>query len=64
MLPKGILFDLDDTIIAYTPVAEPTWRKVCNEFTLNNNGLDPKNANDRNDDRNNDGYTNLEEYIR
>lgn len=25
--------------------------------------LDPKNPNDRNDDRNNDGYTNLEEYL-
>lgn len=27
------------------------------------NGLDPKSATDRNGDRNNDGYTNLEEYI-
>lgn len=26
-------------------------------------GLDPKNPNDRNDDRNSDGYTNLEEYL-
>ena len=32
MLPKGILFDLDDTIIAYTQVAEPTWRSVCLEY--------------------------------
>ena len=28
-----------------------------------NNGLDPNDAEDRNDDRNNDGYTNLEEYL-
>ena len=27
------------------------------------NGLDPSDAEDRNDDRNNDGYTNLEEYL-
>ena len=27
------------------------------------NGLDPGNANDRNDDRNNDGYTNLEDNL-
>lgn len=32
MLPKGILFDLDDTIIAYTPVVEPTWRRICQEY--------------------------------
>ena len=33
MLPKGILFDLDDTIIAYSAVAEPTWRRLCDEYT-------------------------------
>ncbi|MBU4315646.1 MAG: HAD family hydrolase [Proteobacteria bacterium] len=33
MYPKGILFDLDDTIISYSPVAEPLWRKLCREFT-------------------------------
>ena len=32
MFPKGILFDLDDTIIAYTPVVEPTWRRICEEY--------------------------------
>lgn len=32
MPPKGILFDLDDTIIAYTPVVEPTWRRICEEY--------------------------------
>jgi putative hydrolase of the HAD superfamily len=33
MLPKGILFDLDDTILAYSAVTEPTWRRVCMEFS-------------------------------
>jgi putative hydrolase of the HAD superfamily len=32
MRPKGILFDLDDTIIAYTQVAEPTWKRICEEY--------------------------------
>jgi putative hydrolase of the HAD superfamily len=32
MLPKGILFDLDDTIIAYTQVAEPTWKRICETY--------------------------------
>jgi len=40
MLPKGILFDLDDTIIAYTVVAEPTWRSICEEFSTKNNRLE------------------------
>ena len=33
MLPKGIIFDLDDTIIQFDAVAEPTWRSVCEYFT-------------------------------
>ena len=33
MLPKGILFDLDDTIIAYSSPADPTWRRLCDEYT-------------------------------
>jgi putative hydrolase of the HAD superfamily len=32
MLPKGILFDMDDTLLAYSAVAEPTWRRLCSEF--------------------------------
>jgi putative hydrolase of the HAD superfamily len=32
MLPKGILIDLDDTIISYSSGAEPTWRRVCLDF--------------------------------
>ena len=40
MLPKGILFDLDDTIIAYSPVAEPLWRKLCREFSSRHDSCD------------------------
>ena len=40
MLPKGILFDLDDTIIAYSAAAEPTWRRLCDEYTARHNGCD------------------------
>jgi putative hydrolase of the HAD superfamily len=29
MYPKGILFDLDDTILSYSSVADETWRNVC-----------------------------------
>ena len=32
MLPEGILFDLDDTIIAFDAVADPTWKHICEEF--------------------------------
>jgi putative hydrolase of the HAD superfamily len=32
MLPKGILIDLDDTILAYSVVAEPTWRRICDDY--------------------------------
>lgn len=40
MLPKGILFDLDDTIIAYSEISAPTWREVCEEYSSNNNMLE------------------------
>jgi len=32
MLPKGILFDLDDTIIAYSAIMEPLWRQICRRY--------------------------------
>jgi len=32
MYPKGILFDLDDTILSYSSAAEQTWRNVCRDF--------------------------------
>ena len=30
--PKGILFDLDDTIIAYGVVAGPIWKNLCEQY--------------------------------
>ena len=33
MLPNGIIFDLDDTIISFDAVAIPTWISVCEYFT-------------------------------
>ncbi|KPJ58829.1 MAG: hypothetical protein AMJ46_13510 [Latescibacteria bacterium DG_63] len=33
MAPRGMLFDLDDTIVAYDAVAEPTWRSVCDHYS-------------------------------
>jgi len=41
MLPKGILFDLDDTIIAYGEISRPLWKEVCNELSVENNELEP-----------------------
>ncbi|MEW6355349.1 MAG: HAD family hydrolase [Planctomycetota bacterium] len=32
MLPKGILFDLDDTILAFGAAGDETWRSLCNEY--------------------------------
>ncbi len=32
MLPKGIMFDLDDTITTYDAVVEPTWKDICKEY--------------------------------
>ncbi len=32
MLPKGIMFDLDDTITTFNAVAEPTWKKICKDY--------------------------------
>ncbi len=33
MLPEGILFDLDDTIIAFGAHAAPIWRRICEEYS-------------------------------
>ena len=40
MLPKGILFDLDDTIIAFDEVANPTWKCVCADYAKEPNVVD------------------------
>jgi putative hydrolase of the HAD superfamily len=41
MLPKGILFDLDDTIIAFDVVANPTWQRVCETYAPQSTLCDP-----------------------
>ena len=33
LMPKGIIFDLDDTIIQFDAVAKPSWLSTCNYFT-------------------------------
>ena len=37
--PKAILFDLDDTLLAFTPASVKAWRKCCDDFVLDN-GVD------------------------
>jgi putative hydrolase of the HAD superfamily len=32
MLPKGLLFDLDDTLLAFDAVANPTWQRLCETY--------------------------------
>jgi putative hydrolase of the HAD superfamily len=32
MLPKGIILDLDDTLIAFDAVANPTWQRLCDRY--------------------------------
>jgi len=41
MLPKGILFDLDDTIIAFDVVANSTWQRVCETYARQSTLYDP-----------------------
>ncbi len=31
-LPKGMLFDLDDTIVAFKAVADTVWKEVCEKY--------------------------------
>ena len=38
-LPQAILFDLDDTILAYDAVGENCWREVCRRFAPQLPGL-------------------------
>ncbi|MBI4768732.1 MAG: HAD family hydrolase [Deltaproteobacteria bacterium] len=42
MLPKGILIDLDDTILAYSAVAEPIWKKLCQEYAGRMDSIQPE----------------------
>lgn len=39
-MPKAILFDLDDTIIAYGAVADSCWQELCNRFAPHVKGLE------------------------
>jgi putative hydrolase of the HAD superfamily len=41
MLPKGILFDLDDTLIAFDAVANPTWQRLCETIARQSTLCDP-----------------------
>lgn len=34
MLPKAILFDLDDTIISFDGAADTAWEIICNSFVM------------------------------
>lgn len=34
--PKAILFDLDDTILAFSHASMLAWKKCCDEFVINN----------------------------
>ncbi len=43
MLPKGILFDLDDTITTFDAVTESSWKKACNKYA---NQIDDVNENE------------------
>jgi putative hydrolase of the HAD superfamily len=35
MLPKAVLFDLDDTIVTYDGVCDLAWREACDAFIAN-----------------------------
>jgi len=41
MLPEGILFDLDDTIIAFDSIANPTWQRLCETYARQSTLCDP-----------------------
>lgn len=42
MLPKAIMFDMDDTIISFDGVCEAAWDKVCKDFTSNTGMFETK----------------------
>jgi putative hydrolase of the HAD superfamily len=41
-LPKAILLDLDDTILALSNTSDPCWRSVCERFATRVAGLTPE----------------------
>jgi putative hydrolase of the HAD superfamily len=38
----GILFDLDDTLVAFDAVTNQSWKEVCLEYTTSKPGLSPE----------------------
>jgi putative hydrolase of the HAD superfamily len=38
----GILFDLDDTLVAFDAVTNQSWREVCLEYSTSKPGVDPE----------------------
>ncbi len=38
----GVLFDLDDTLVAFDAVTNSSWREVCHEYSAVNPGVDPE----------------------
>ena len=41
-LPKAILFDLDDTILAYSGKTDESWQAVCDRFASRLEGVNPE----------------------
>jgi putative hydrolase of the HAD superfamily len=41
-LPKAVLLDLDDTILAFSEGADPCWRSICQRFAPRIEGLAPE----------------------
>jgi putative hydrolase of the HAD superfamily len=41
-LPKAILLDLDDTILAFSASADPCWQRVCERFARRIGGITPE----------------------
>ena len=46
LLPKAILFDLDDTIVSYSKVSKLAWDKVCSDFADKEKLFDAKTLTD------------------
>ncbi len=66
-LPRGIIDSQTDvggwpTLASTTPPLDSDHDGMPDDWELNR-GLDPNDADDRNDDDDSDGYTNLEEYL-
>lgn len=40
-MPRAILLDLDDTILAFSEGADPCWRRTCERFAFRIEGLSP-----------------------